>query len=242
MKRFIITSFALASMTSVMTSLSSAAIPVIDNANLAQARQITENTQSIMESDAKIMEFTQKTLQAVTGDRTSESGELGNLALGDFKMGSAPDLGSVIAGGILSFAGMGQGAQENVSKLINAMQLVKSISGLAGDDRREFDKTYESFVNVTATVMGLVDSTQGAIATRSDSYVAGAGKIGGAKDLKGSIDQNSQLQAQNGITINELIGTVNTATMAINQQNLDDIAKQSALSKITKKADWNLGQ
>ena len=242
MKRFIITSFALASMTSVMTSLSSAAIPVIDNANLAQARQITENTQSIMESDAKIMEFTQKTLQAVTGDRTSESGELGNLALGDFKMGSAPDLGSVIAGGILSFAGMGQGAQENVSKLINAMQLVKSISGLAGDDRREFDKTYESFVNVTATVMGLVDSTQGAIATRSDSYVAGAGKIGGAKDLKGSIDQNSQLQAQNGITINELIGTVNTATMAINQQNLDDIAKQSALSKITKKAVWNLGQ
>ena len=53
MKRFIITSFALASMTSVMTSLSSAAIPVIDNANLAQARQITENTQSIMESDPK---------------------------------------------------------------------------------------------------------------------------------------------------------------------------------------------
>ena len=140
------------------------------------------------------------------------------------------------SGGILSFAGMGQGAQENISKLINAMQLVKSISGLADDDRREFDKTYESFVNVTATVMGLVDSTQGAIATRSDSYVEGAGKIGGAKDLKGSIDQNSQLQAQNGITINELIGTVNTATMAINQQNLDDIAKQSALSKITKKA------
>ncbi len=39
---------------------------------------------------------------------------------------------------------------------------------------------------------------------------------------------------------NELIGTVNTATTAINQQNLDLIAKASALSKITKKADWNL--
>ena len=67
-----------------------------------------------------------------------------------------------------------------------------------------------------------------------------AAKIGSAKDLKGSIDQNSQLQAQNGMTINELIGTVNTATTAINQQNLDAIAKASALSKITKKADWNL--
>lgn len=240
MKRFLAASLACVAMTSVCSTVSLAAIPVIDSANLAEARQITENTQSIMESDSKIMEFTQKTLEAVTGDRSSESGELGNLALGDFKMGAAPDLGSIISGGILSFAGMGQGAQENVSKLINAMQLVKSISGLAGDERREFDKVYESFVNVTATVMGLVDSTQGAVTSRSDSYVQGAQKIGSAKDLKGSIDQNSQLQAQNGMTINELIGTVNTATTAINQQNLDAIAKASALSKITKKADWNL--
>jgi hypothetical protein len=234
MKRLVIIPLAIVALATAAT----AAIPVIDNANLAEARQITENTQSIMESDAKIMEFTQKTLAAVTGDRTGESGELKDLALGRFKMGAAPDLGSIISGGMVSFAGMGDGAQENVAKLINAMQLVKSISGLAGDDAKDFDKVYSSFVNVTATVMGLVDSTQGAVTSRSDSYVQGAAKIGSAKDLKGSIDQNSQLQAQNGMTINELIGTVNTATTAINQQNLDAIAKASALSKITKKADW----
>lgn len=235
MRRLILTSFALGA----ISGAAAAAIPVIDDANLAEAQRISENTQSIMESDARIMEFTQKTLAAVTGDRSSDSGQLKDLALGSFKMGAAPDLGSVISGGMLSFAGMGDGAQANVAKLINAMQLVKSISGLAGDNMKDFDKVYGSFVNVTATVMGLVDSTQGAVSTRSDSYVQGAAKIGSAKDLKGSIDQNSQLQAQNGMTINELIGTVNTATTAINQQNLDAIAKASALSKITKKADWN---
>ncbi len=45
---------------------------------------------------------------------------------------------------------------------------------------KDFDKVYGSFVNVTATVMGLVDSTQGAVNTRSDSYVQGAAKIGSA--------------------------------------------------------------
>jgi hypothetical protein len=238
MNRLILSSLSLVA----MTSASFAAIPVIDSANLAQAAQITENTQQIMESDAKIMEHTQKTLAAVTGDRTSDSGEMANLALGDFKMGAAPDLGSVISGGVLSFAGMGQGSQENVAKLINAMQLVKSISGLAGEDMKEFDKVYESFVNVTATVMGLVDSTQGAVTSRSDSYTSAAQKIGSAPDLKGSIDQNSQIQAQNGMTVNELIGTMNTATTAINQQNLDAIARQSALTKVTEKAQWNLPQ
>jgi len=42
--------------------------------------------------------------------------------------------------------------------------------------------------------------------------------------VKGSIDQNSQIQAQNGQSIVQLNGTVNTAAAAANQANLDRIA------------------
>ena len=44
---------------------------VIDNANLTQAREIATNTQAILRADQAIMQSTQKTLQAVTGDRSS---------------------------------------------------------------------------------------------------------------------------------------------------------------------------
>ena len=57
-------------------------IPVIDATNLNQAMQITQNTQSIMDSDQKIMDYTKKTLAAVTGDRTGDAGQLAKMALG----------------------------------------------------------------------------------------------------------------------------------------------------------------
>jgi Type IV secretion system proteins len=238
MKRFLLTTTALC----LAGTTAFAAIPVIDAANLAEAKQITENTQSIMESDSKIMDYTQKTLAAVTGDRTSESGELKDMALGNFKMGEAPDLGSIISGGVLSFAGLGEGSQQNVAKLINAMQLVKSISGLEGKEAKDFDKTYQSFMNVTATLIGLVDSTQGGVSERSNKYTQGAQKIGSAKDLKGSIDQNSQIQAQNGMTMNEMMGVVSTAVTAINQQNINEVSRISAHTKLTQPAEWQYGK
>lgn len=216
-------------------------IPVIDGTNLKESKQINENTQQILDMDQQIKDHTQKILSAVTGDRTSESGQLQQLAIGQgFNMGSAPDLGDVISGGVLSFTGMGQGAQDVVSKLINGLELVKSITGmLDGEKAPSFDKAYQTGVNVTATVMGLVDSTQGALKQRSSNYTQGASQIGTAKDLKGSIDQNSQIQVQNGLTIVEMTGVMNSAVTAVNQQNVDYIARQSALSKVTRPATWD---
>jgi hypothetical protein len=202
-------------------------IPVIDATNLNQAMQITQNTQSIMDSDQKIMDYTKKTLAAVTGDRTSDAGQLAKMALGSFQMGKAPDLSSIISGGSLSFTGMGSGAQNIVAQLINGLQLVKSISGLLGGKQTSFDKSYQADVNTVSAIVGIVSSTQGAVSDRSSAYQSGAQKIGSAPDLKGSIDQNSQVQAQNGMAINELIGTTNQAVAATNQQNLDYIARVS---------------
>lgn len=207
-----------------------AQVPVIDSANLTQAQQTAENTRAILEADREILTNTKKTLEAVTGDRSSlAQGSLAQMALGSgFSMGNAPSLASVISGGSLSFAGLGAETQSMVSTLINGLQLVKSITGLINGSARPQDKAYQSSVNVAATLAGLIASTQGAVQSRSSAFMQGGGQIGSAPDLKGSVDQNSQIQIQTGQTINELTGVVNNAVTATNQANLDRIAAASA--------------
>jgi len=213
-----------------------AQVPVIDNANLAKAQQIATDTKSILTADQQIMQFTQKTLQAVTGDRTSQAqGSLAQMALGSgFSMAHAPSLGSVISGGALSFAGMGAGSQNIVSTLINGLQLVQTITGLANGQTHAVDTAYKNSVNVAATLSGLINSTQSAVQTRSQAFTQGGQQIGSAQDLKGSVDQNTQVQIQTGQTVNELNGVVNNAAAAANQANLDRIAAESSAARAMK--------
>ena len=213
-----------------------AQVPVIDSANLTKAQQIATSTQQILTADQQILQFTQKTLQAVTGDRSSQAqGSLAQMALGSgFSMAHAPSLGSVISGGALSFAGMGAGSQNIVSTLINGLQLVQTITGLANGQTNPVDTAYKNSVNVAATLSGLINSTQGAVQQRSSAFTQGGQQIGQAQDLKGSVDQNTQVQIQTGQTINELNGVVNNAAAAANQANLDRIAAESSAARAMK--------
>lgn len=213
-----------------------AQVPVIDNANLQKAQEIATSTQKILTADQQIMQFTQKTLQAVTGDRSSQAqGTLAQMALGGgFSMAQAPSLGSVISGGALSFAGMGSNSQNIVSTLINGLQLVQTITGLTSGQSHPVDTAYKSSVNVAATLSGLINSTQSAVQQRSSAFKQGGQQIGQAQDLKGSIDQNTQVQVQTGLTINELNGVANNAAAAANQANLDRIAAESAAARAMK--------
>lgn len=221
---------------SVGAALSAAAqaqVPVIDSANLTKATEIATSTQQILTLDREIMQFTQRTLQAVTGDRSSlAQGSLAQMALGGgFSMSQAPSLGQVIAGGALSFTGLGTGSQNIVSQLINGLQLVQTITGQTSAQAHPADASYRNAVNVAATLSGLINSTEGAIRQRSSSFTQGGGSIGSAPDLKGSVDQNTQVVVQTGHTINELTGVVNTAATAANQANLDRIAAESAVTR-----------
>ncbi len=229
-------SLLIATLVSVAPVLVHAQVPVIDSANLSQAQAIATSTQQILAADQQIMQYTQRTLQAVTGDRSSQAqGSLAQMALGGgFSMAQAPSLGSVISGGALSFAGMGSGSQNVVSTLINGLQLVKSITGLTTGQLNPVDTAYQNSVNVAATLSGLIDSTQSAVQQRSSAFTAGGQQIGQAPDLKGSVDQNTQVQIQTGMTINELNGVVNNAAAAANQANLDRIAAQSAVTRAMK--------
>ena len=213
-----------------------AMMPVIDNANLAKAQEIATSTQQILDADRQIMTYTQKTLAAVTGNRSSQAqGSLAQMALGSgFTMAQAPSLGSVISGGALSFSGMGAASQNIVSTLINGLQLVQSLTGLTTGTAHPVDTAYRNSVNVAATLSGLITSTQGAIQQRSSAFTQGGQQIGQAPDLKGSVDQNTQVQIQTGQTINELTGVVNNAATAANQANLDRIAAESAVARAMK--------
>ena len=114
----------------IWSSCALAQVPVIDAANLTQAQQTAANTKQILATDQSILSNVQKTLQAVTGNRSSlAQGSLAQMALGGgFSMGQAPSLGSVISGGPLSFAGLGGNSQSIISTLISGLQLVKSLT------------------------------------------------------------------------------------------------------------------
>jgi hypothetical protein len=211
-----------------------AQVPVIDGANLTQTSQTARNTGEIKQSTGQILETVRKTLQAVSGDRSGDAqGQLSQIALGQgFNAGQAPSLGNVLSGGSLGFGGLSGDAQRTVSTLINGLQLVNSISGLMNGKKTTSDQSYMSGVNTAATLSGLIAATQAATQTRTSAFTGAGNRLGSARDIKGSIDQNTQVQVQTGQTVNELIGVMNNVVTAQNIQVLQRLAAESATSQV----------
>ncbi|WP_192247969.1 type IV secretion system protein [Mesorhizobium caraganae] len=202
-------------------------IPVIDKNNYAVAKQTAETTDKILGTNKDILTTVDKTLKAVTGDRGSDSGPLQNLAIGEgFSVTSMPSFDSILQAGVPNFGGMNSDVARVASTFINGLQLVKSLSGEQNSSFSS-DKSYEQLVNTVLGVAALIKGSQQAVETRKSSFDQAAGQIGQSQDIKGSIDQNSQLQVQTGLTLNELIGTMNgavTSLQAENQRRLVDIS------------------
>lgn len=80
------------------------------------------------------------------------------------------------------------------------------------------------------TVMGvsaLINGSQQGVETRRSALETAGGEIGKAEDIKGSIDQNTQLQVQTGLTLNEMIGVLNGGVQSLhaeNQRKLTDMS------------------
>jgi hypothetical protein len=117
------------------------------------------------------------------------------------------------------------------SSIINGLNLVKTLTG-ATSSSTATDQAWTGAVNTSAAITAAVAGAQAASTSRSSAFTSAASQIGGAPDIKGSIDQNSQLQTQTGQTINELIGTVNLTNAALNAQAQQDLAAQSKLSNM----------
>ena len=228
MPRTIVGAFALIGFfASVSAAL--AQVPVIDNATLTQATQTARNTAQIMDSNQSILTTVNKTLAAVTGSRSTSP--LSALGLGSgFSMSSVPSLSSILGGGGISMAGLGQYGSL-ASSIINSLNLVRTLTGSSGASAPT-DQAWTGAVNTAAAITAAIAGAQSASLTRSSAFKGAAGQIGSSPDIKGSIDQNSQLQTQTGQTINELIGTVNRTNAALNAEAQQDLAAQAKVSRM----------
>ena len=206
-----------------------AQMAVHDNPTFSQAQQTASNTAQIMNSNERILNTVNETLAAVTGNRST--GSLSSMGLGGgFQMSSVPELGSLLGGGSLSMNGLGSyGAL--ASDIINGLNLVKTLTG-GSSAATPTDQAYSGAVNTSAAVTAAVAGGQAASTARSSAFQGAQGHIGSSADIKASVDQNSQIQTQTGLTINELIGSVNLTNASLNAQQQQDLAAQSKLSNM----------
>lgn len=235
MKRFVLSASAIA----IASTLSAPAalaggVPVIDAANYEVAKQTSVTTDKILGTNKEILTTVEETLKAVTGDRGGDANQMQNLAVGNgFSVSSMPSFDSLMGGGVPNFGGMGSDVAKVATTFINGLQLVKNLSGQANSSFSG-DKSYEDMVNTVLGVAALVNGSQQAVTSRKSAFEQAGQSIGQAKDIKGSIDQNTQLQVQAGLTINELIGVMNGAVSSLqtdNQRRLTDISNsKKALS------------
>lgn len=223
MKRFILTACSV-----LFTSAAWASgVPVIDGANLKVAKETAMTTDKILNTNKDILSTVEDTLKAVTGDRGGDANQMQNLAVGNgFSVSSMPSFDSIMSGGVPNFGGMGGDISKIATTFINGLQLVKSLSGKSNSGFSS-DKSYEELMNTVLGVSALVTGSQKAVTTRRSALEQAGQSIGQAQDIKGSIDQNTQLQVQTGLTVNELIGVMNGAVgslQADNQRRLTDIS------------------
>lgn len=202
-------------------------IPVIDKTNYAVAKDTAEKTARILDTNKDILTTVDKTLQAVTGDRGSDAGSLKDLAIGNgFSVSSVPSFDSLLQNGVPDFGSMGPEIAKAATVFINGLQLVKSLSGKQGSSLAS-DKSYEELVKTVLGVSALITGARQAVETRRTALERAGQGIGQAQDIKGSIDQNTQLQVQTGLTLNEMIGVLNSAVQSLqaeNQRKLADIS------------------
>lgn len=214
-----------------------AQIPVIDAKNYAVAQQTAKTTDNILDTNREILKTVEETLQAVTGDRSSTSQSMTGLAVGQgFSVASMPDFMNMRGsdGGILgSISPEILGA---VSTFINALKLVQNITGQTNSSHSG-DLAYQQLVDTVTGVAALVQGTQKAVVSRRSQFEQAGQKIGQAEDIKGSIDQNTALQVETGLTVNEMIGVMNGLAQSVQTENKLELIEMSNTARAFRRAD-----
>lgn len=221
MKRLIVTVGAF-----FAASTAYAQVPVIDAANFNVAQQTARTTDEILSTNQEVLQTVNDTLAAVTGDRGSDASSMQDLAVANgFSVGNIPSGQSLMSGSMPDFGNMND-VVGVATQFINGLELVQRLSR-EGQQRTSGDQSYEEMVNTVLGVAALITGTQQGVENRTEAFQQASAQIGQAEDIKGSIDQNTQLQVQSGLTINELIGVMNGAVSSLqadNQRVLTDMS------------------
>lgn len=206
-----------------------AQVPVKDSANISISQDIERLSRQIQEDTSVVKDNTTKTLQAITGDRTQDASQFAKLATGNgFSMGQAPDFNSILSSNQAVFGGIGGQFQNTAAKLINGLNLVKMVTDtVKAGDLSGANQAYSQGINALTTMTALTDAMNSATKDRQSSFMQATGQIGSAQDLKGALEQNTQMVLQGNQTANEAVGSLNNQVMLLNQQYKAALATSS---------------
>ena len=206
-----------------------AQVPVQDAANIAVSEKITHLSRQIQEDTSIVKDNTIKTLQAITGERTQDAAQFARLATGNgFSMGQAPDFRSILSGNQAIFGNIGGEFQNAAAKLINGLNLVKMVATTVnGGKLSGANQAYSQGINTLTTMTALTDAMNSATKERQNSFLQATQQVGSAQDLKGALEQNTQMVLQGNQTTNEAVGSLNNQVMLLNQQYKAALATSS---------------
>lgn len=173
----------------------------IDTKNIsAKTNNISKKTDNISEKTDKILETVQQTLKAITGDRKQDT---------KTKKAASPSADEVFA---------------NIDRALDALKdasdgvKVQYEQRSTKDNKTNTDPLIESVSRTSTDMSSFIKATLGALKIRRLNYETVSQGIGTTKDIKESIDQNSQIQVQNGLLLNELSG-INNNILASQQSD-----------------------
>lgn len=174
-----------------------------DTETSTNTKETSTNTKNILDTNKQILETVKKTLEAVTGDRKSDAQTASKAAVGDgFSASAAPSSAETATSDALDI-------------ILDGIKTEFSGSGKS-DNKDNKNPSFEAAAQTTIDMNALIKGIKKSLETRKKAYEQVSNNIGNTKDIKGSIDQNSQIQAQNGLVLNELIG-VNNSILSSNQ-------------------------
>ncbi len=225
MKKFVIA----AALAITATSNTFAQVPVKDADNIAVSREIEKLSKQIQDDTSIVKDNTTKTLQAITGDRSQDASQFAKLATGyGFSMGQAPDFSSILSGNEALFGGISGEFQNTAAKLINGLNLVKmAVDTVKGGELSGANQAYSQGINALTTLTALTGAMNSATKERQNAFMQATEQIGTAQDLKGALEQNTQMVLQGNQTANEAVGSLNNQVMLLNQQYKAALATSS---------------
>lgn len=180
-----------------------AQVPVFDLPNTFETAAVNNNTRGILEKNAAILSTVNKTLEAMTGDRKGAAGALkGAATANSMSAGDAPSTAD-------------EATKSTIDLILKSMKTEFEVSGKV-DNKDNKDPSLEAMAKTTIDMNTLIKGIIEATKVRRKKLEAISNNIGSTKDIKESIDQNSQLQVQNGLLLNEVVG-LNNNILASNQ-------------------------
>ena len=182
---------------------------------LIEEKITSKNTTDILKTDKEILDTVKKTLEAITGDRKKDADSVKNTAVGkEFSASDAKTTAETATKGAIDI-------------LADSIKVeFETAYPDSSHHRKNEHAALEAQAKTTFDMSALIKGINEALKARKAAYEKTANTIGNTHDIKGSIDQNSQIQVQNGLVLNELIGVNNSilsANQADNQRRVTDV-------------------